>query len=388
MVGAAGRALGAVAAAQAGWSLVLLAAAARQPAPAGVTGEGEGAMRFRVLVPAHDEERVLGETLAAVAALEHPAGLVDVVVVADHCTDATAAVARRAGARVLERSAGPRGKGAALAWALEQDGLGDVDAVLVLDADCRPSANLLAACERRLAQGAAAVQADYTVADPEASRRTALRWVAFRLVNTVRPLGRQALGLSAGLNGTGMAFAAGTLARHGWAAGTLVEDREQHLALVAAGERVAFASEASVVSPMPLGAEAERAQQLRWESGRGALVARWLGPLARRAAAGDRLAAGAMADLLTLPQALVGAAGASAVTVGVAGRSRPARRLGAAALIGQAVFVLGGLRVVGAPGWAYRALLHVPGLMLARLGVLGRVAAGRGPREFVRTERA
>src|SRR4051812_37569669 len=58
-------------------------------------------VRFLVLIPAHDEERVIGDCLAAIAADRRPGDRV--VVVADRCEDATAQIARAAGADVLER---------------------------------------------------------------------------------------------------------------------------------------------------------------------------------------------------------------------------------------------------------------------------------------------
>ena len=78
---------------------------------------GPGARRFAILVPAHDEQAVIGRTLASLAALDYPHDRADVWVVADNCTDATAAVAQTHGALVLERRDPARaGKGHALAW--------------------------------------------------------------------------------------------------------------------------------------------------------------------------------------------------------------------------------------------------------------------------------
>src|ERR1700692_2797836 len=59
--------------------------------------------RFAVLVPAHNEELLLPRLLQSLAALEYPRSLYDVHVVADNCTDGTAAVALSAGALTHER---------------------------------------------------------------------------------------------------------------------------------------------------------------------------------------------------------------------------------------------------------------------------------------------
>ena len=75
------------------------------------------ATRFLVLVPAHNEEALLPELLSSLKAMDYPRSLCDVHVVADNCTDATAAVAREHGVQVHERqNETARGKGHALNW--------------------------------------------------------------------------------------------------------------------------------------------------------------------------------------------------------------------------------------------------------------------------------
>src|SRR5207244_13012924 len=144
--------------------------------------------------------------------------------------------------------------------------------VVVLDADCRPSPNLLAAIAARMTGDARALQASYLVANPGSSTATGLRYAAFASMNHVRPRGRSALGISCGLPGTGMAFRRELLERVPWEATGLVEDLEQHIRLVEAGERVTFVSEAAVTSPMPSSRLARDVQQERWERGRLGLI--------------------------------------------------------------------------------------------------------------------
>lgn len=368
------------------WMLVLLAAGARRlrapalPAPP--------APRAIVLVPAHDEEAVLAATLAALERLDPPAA--EVVVVADHCTDATVAIARDVGVTVLEREGGRRGKAAALGWALEQIAgrLPAADAVVVVDADCLASENLLQAIGARIAAGEAAVQVDYVVANPTAGPNAALRDAAFRLRNTLRLAGEDGLGLSAGLLGTGMAFTPRTLERVPWEATSIVEDAEHALALAAAGVRVAFAPEASVRSPMP-GELADSAdQQARWESGHVELLRTWGPRLAREGLARrDRIRLGALAGLLIPPQSLLLAAQLGVLAAALVLRARAGARCAAAGLAGQALFVLGGLWAVRAPRATYVALMQAPALVVQKIGIVASLRRGGTPETFVRTTR-
>lgn len=91
--------------------------------------------RFAILVPAHNEEKVLPLLLESLKKQQYPMELVRVYVVADNCTDRTAAVAKALGARVLERSSSLRGKGYALKFGLDYVLHTGCDAICIFDAD-------------------------------------------------------------------------------------------------------------------------------------------------------------------------------------------------------------------------------------------------------------
>lgn len=92
---------------------------------------------FLILIPAHNEEDGLPETLQSLSALQYPKDLMHIVVIADRCADDTARVARAGGAQCLERNEGPGGKGAAMSWAMQvlrKDGV-VFDALVIVDAE-------------------------------------------------------------------------------------------------------------------------------------------------------------------------------------------------------------------------------------------------------------
>lgn len=371
--------------------LTLLGAATHAPRPSAARVELDVPLRMIVLIPAHNEETNIGKTLASLDALDYPRDRFEVVVISDNCEDHTAELARTAGATVYERvNPSVRGKGYALAWALERlwRERPNTEAVVILDADCEVSPNLLAAIARRMGSGVSAVQANYIVANPAASWSSGLRFAAFALINTVRPLGKERLGLSCGLLGTGMGFTRALLERQPWRAFSITEDSEYHLHLVEAGERVWFIAEASVLSAMPTSLQGAREQQLRWEGGRWQMIGGWVPRLLMSGLRHhDPVRLHAALEPFVPPQSLLLASASMALALAVVLRHRFAGALAATNLLGQVGYIVGGLRLVRAPAAVYRALIMAPILMIWKVGLHIRIIAGRGPQGWVRTSR-
>ena len=121
------------------------------------------------VIPAHDEASGIARCVESLR-LAATAQTAEVVVIADNCTDQTGAVARSAGARVIERNdPAHRGKGYALEFAFRRLIAEGADAFLVVDADSRVAPNFIAEMAAALEAGAGAVQCRYLVANPGAS---------------------------------------------------------------------------------------------------------------------------------------------------------------------------------------------------------------------------
>jgi hypothetical protein len=347
--------------------------------------------RFAVLVPAHDEELVLPRLLASCGALDYPAHLFTVHLVADNCSDGTAEVARNAGVTVHERNDTTlRGKGHALHWLLERLGTAGLayDAYVIVDADTVVSPNLLRVFDAHLARGDQAIQCYYGVLNADQGRQAMLRYCALALYNGLRPRGRDALGLSAGLRGNGMCFSAPLLERLGWTAYSLAEDAEFHLRLVESGIHVTYAAQAHVVAEMPTSLRQAQSQHMRWERGRLQLLrahgTRLLVEGVRRR---DPARLDALAELALPPFSIVVASVCGWLGLTTISRARGARGLAAWVLLGQVGYVLGGLRIARAPLRAYTALLVAPPLAAWKLLLYLRAALGRDDGRWVRTER-
>jgi hypothetical protein len=352
---------------------------------------------FAVLIPAHDEEQVLGATLRAMTLLDYPAELYRVHVVADHCTDRTVEIGREAGAEVHEHTADPRGKGPALEWVTGRvldTGNGDPppDAFVIVDADTIVDRAFLRELDGAMATGHPAVQGQYRVRDPEDSPAAGLRAAALACRHHLRPLGRTALGGSSGLYGNGMAFSAAIQRDRVWS-DHLTEDIEFQMELLLEGVLVAYAPRAVVEAQMPATLAGATTQNERWERGRLELARRYLPALVRRATAPStrhRVASvDAALDHLVPPlSVLTAAVGAVTMASGVVATVRRTRWGGGPLLCLALVAHVGsGLVLAQVPASVYRSLLHAPGMVVWKVRLWLRMLARPGEGGWVRTAR-
>jgi len=147
-----------------------------------------------VLIPAHDEAKGIVATLNDIKPQLRPTDRL--IVVADNCTDDTAAVAASAGAEVTVRSDLTKiGKGYALDWGLTHLASTPPDIVIMIDADCRLAENTIDRLANVCEQAQRPVQALYLMTTSEGSKiNHQVAEFAWRVKNWVRPLGLKALG--------------------------------------------------------------------------------------------------------------------------------------------------------------------------------------------------
>lgn len=130
--------------------------------------------KFMAILPAHNEEAVIGNLIESLKNQDYPKELLDIYVIADNCTDNTVKIAKEAGAIVLERheeDPAKRTKGAALQWFLKQkiEENADYDAFFVFDADNIVDVNFTKAMNKKLCQGEEVVQGYRDIKNPSDS---------------------------------------------------------------------------------------------------------------------------------------------------------------------------------------------------------------------------
>lgn len=355
-------------------------------------GGPSGTTRFAILVPAHDEEILIGRTVAGLLRLRYPPQRFSVHVVADNSSDETAAVARRNGGCVHERKDPSKaGKGAALNWLVDEVAteIPDIDAFVIVDADSALSANFLSAMERELRSGAQVVQALNLVAVPEDRPLVRIRELAFELTCHLRPLAYEILGGSSTLHGNGMCFAAPLCRRYRWSEASVVEDGELFLRLVSDGHRVALASDATVRSRMPATLREARSQALRWERGRFDHSVYALGLAYRGLRRQDPRALLAGLNALIPPIAVLATASFVGLVTGTATGAPALAALGFGSLLSLLFYALRGAALGRmAPRILLRMLVWVLPYAVWKLWVIALAAVGVGRGAWSRTSRA
>lgn len=250
------------------WALLVLTLCAGRRAPSAEAAPADiGGLRVAVLVPAHNESRNVLPTIACL--LAQMRGGDRLVVIADNCSDDTAALAREAGAEVIERhDPDLRGKGYALAYGVDFLRTDPPGVVLVVDADCTVTADAVARVASRCVQTACPVQM-LNLMHAAAGAGVRLRMLEFAMVvkNLVRPLGAYRLGGACHLMGTGMALPWTLMSGARLATGHLAEDMKLGVDLALGGHPTQFYRDAEVSSAFPEDAQVARAQKSRWEHG-------------------------------------------------------------------------------------------------------------------------
>src|SRR5216683_5581181 len=225
-----------------------------------------------VLIPAHDEEKGILTTLNDIKPQLRPTDRL--LVVADNCTDDTAAIASSGGAEVTVRSDSSKvGKGYALDWGINYLASNPPDMVIMIDADCRPAERVVDSLASVCEQKQRPVQSLYLMASSEGSRiNHQVAEFAWRVKNWVRPLGLQALGLPCQLMGSGMSFPWTVIRSVELSSGLVVEDLNLGLDLAGAGYAPVFCPSAVIVSTFPNSVDGAKAQRQRWEHGQMGLI--------------------------------------------------------------------------------------------------------------------
>ena len=243
--------------------------------------------RFMAIIPAHNEEAVVGNLVESLKKQNYNKELYDIYVIADNCTDNTAKVAKEAGAIVYERyHATNKTKGHALDWFLQQkiDENAPYDAFFVFDADNIVHPDFIKNMNKKLCQGEEVVQGYRDIKNPSDNWISAGYALFYWTMHRFYHLARYNIGLSPLLNGTGFMVKFDVIKPEGGLKTvTLTEDIEFSLKRIIKGKRLGWSTEAIVYDEQPTGFKQSWSQRSRWTVGHIQCIKEYTKPLAEAA---------------------------------------------------------------------------------------------------------
>ena len=250
--------------------------------------------RYAILIAARNEEAVLPHLLRSIHAQDYPRHLIRTFVVADNCTDRTAALAEAEGATVFQRfNKNQIGKGYALNYLLgridETEGLDNFDAFLIFDADNLLEPDYVRQMNRVCSDGYDAFCGYRNSKNFGANWLSAGYglWYLHDCVHMNRS--RMRLGTTCAVNGTGFGFTRDLLRRtHGWQFFTLTEDIEFTTWCATRGIRVGYCHDAILYDEQPTSLAVSIRQRTRWVQGGLQVSMRYVGDLLRGLLKGGR----------------------------------------------------------------------------------------------------
>ena len=227
--------------------------------------------RYAVIIAARNEENVIGQLLESIRSQTYPADLVTTFVVADNCTDRTAAIARAFGAVCYERfNPDRRTKGYALQYLFSQIdrdyGIDAFEGYMIFDADNILNPDYIEKMNRAFDAGEKIITSYRNTKNWEngcIAASYALHWMrTVRCENRAKSI----LGMACRIQGTGFLFAS-ELVRSGWNFVDLTEDRAFCADAVRRGYRISYQDEAEFYDEQPESLSIAFRQRMRWSKG-------------------------------------------------------------------------------------------------------------------------
>ena len=229
--------------------------------------------KYAILIAARNEEAVLPHLLDSLHAQDYPAELMDIFVVADNCTDATAEVAEKGGATVITRfNKQFVGKGYAIRYLLDyiqkNIGLSRYDAFLIFDADNLLRPDYISKINQLPSDGYEAFCGYRNTKNFGTNWITSGYGLWYLHESSHMNRSRYVLGVSCAVNGTGFGFTRELLERIGdWNFFTLTEDIEFNNWCVTNGVKVGYCHDVILYDEQPLTFAQSWTQRTRWAQG-------------------------------------------------------------------------------------------------------------------------
>ena len=227
--------------------------------------------KYAILIPARNEETVIGNLLDSIAEQDYPSELLSVFVVADNCTDKTAEIARAKGAVCYERFDNEhRTKGYALQFLfenIERDyKIDSFEGYFIFDSDNLLKCDYISRMNEAFDSGEKIITSYRNTKnfdDSIISSSYALHWMRS---SRTEHRARSVMKIPTRIQGTGYLFASEIVA-NGWKYTSFTEDRAFSADAIVNGYNISYCDAAEFYDEQPSDLKIAMRQRIRWAKG-------------------------------------------------------------------------------------------------------------------------
>lgn len=230
------------------------------------TIQEEQLYKYAFLIPARNEEKVIGNLVNSIKHMNYPKEKFEIFVLPNHCTDNTEEIALTLGASTIKISDKVKTKGDVLNEAFKHLLKKDFDAFIIFDADNIVHPDFLKEMNHQYNQG------DEVIQGFRDSKNAFANWLSggytcFYLIQNFFYQARKKLNLSAAISGTGFLISKNFIKKYGYTTHTITEDMELAALCALNKVKIGFAKKAITYDEQPTKWFVSWKQRKRWSTG-------------------------------------------------------------------------------------------------------------------------